>query len=193
MFSCFSIDQNLPFDKQVEEYGNRFINFMNQLGKITSQKIDNFIDNLAEFSEFPSDFIGMVDEVKPLSDNIPPEYKDKCYHAVRMSDDQNCYEFKLIFKDRDFSELSPHLQPGYMLRITYDRENLQIFNLYPQPYWEEMTYEEFLDSVNISNLHPVRAHYFEGDVTKVEFLYENEDEDDMNEDDNKDDNKDKNE
>lgn len=177
--SCFATDYQ-SLERHLEEFGIYVVDTVENFSKTMVSEFKGLIKEIDSFlfSEPVLEHTGVIARVEPLAPEIPEEYFGKCYHSIKMADGSL---FKLIFDHIEFSELEPNLQRGYMIKVTYRAPNNEIVNVFPRPYYKDMTYEQFLDTHDISNLHPVRVCYYKGDLTRIEFFKEEEVESDVEE------------
>ncbi len=112
--------------------------------------------------------IDQIEEIRSLTNDpeqTPSRYQGKCYHSIKM---RGGMVFNLIFSHVEFDKIKDHLEPGSMVKIIY--LDHRVINIYPQPYYQNMPFEEFLDLCNIDNESLVRVCYFNGKIKKVDFL-----------------------
>lgn len=115
---------------------------------------------------------GFIISVDPLSEEIPLEYQDKCYHSIKLSDGSR---FKMIFDDVEFDSIRDSLQRGRIISIIYTMPDYRVVNIYDLPYYKNMCYSDFLDEHDIPDDNLVRVTYFEGKIIKLEFITEEQD------------------
>jgi len=120
-----------------------------------------FITNKLEHS-------GRIIEVSS-DDNLGklPFYKDKCHHLIKMADGS---KFMLVFTHVKFADIAKHIKVGCFVKIIYNKFTNRIINIFPQPFYRYMNYEDFLDHNDIDNETIVKVCYFEGNIRRIDFI-----------------------
>lgn len=114
------------------------------------------------------EYIGRVMEVVPTEYvNKLAIYQGKCYHEIKMNDGT---KFMLIFSHVKFCDIEKHIKPGCFVKIVYNKTSNKVINIYPQPFFRYMTYEDFLDYNDIDNDAVVKICYLEGHIKRIDIL-----------------------
>lgn len=127
--------------------------------------------DLKEFFTMEYEWHGVIESVRPKEDSLPQLEDGSCYHTLTLKDGQS---FDLIFPHVQFSTLEPRLQKGYALKITYryadNNQRPRVINIYPRPYYKLTTYEDFLEEELLEEDTPIKVHYLEDQITRLDFL-----------------------